>query len=261
MTVAGAGPSADGGAGRVVADGVAVHRLALVVGDGEERRLTRVLSPGERRRAARFRFARDRARFVAAHAGLRAILAPYAGVQPANLRFGSGPHGKPRLRTRPDLRFNLAHACDVAVVAVAWGREVGVDVEPETRAPDLGAVARSFFSSAEHAALAALAPALRAAALPRVWCRKEAYAKARGRGLGLPFASFDVAVEPSPRPGASLLLATRPRPEDAEAWELRDVDIGAGFVAALSWERRPAPSDPGPRAPRRRDAPAAAGPP
>jgi 4'-phosphopantetheinyl transferase len=214
--------------------GVTVHVLGLAVGEREGARLARLLSTGERRRAARFRFPIDRVRFVAARAGLRAVLADHARVPAADLRFGYGSHGKPWLRTMPDLRFNLSHARDLAVVAVARRCDVGIDLEPLDGARDLADVARRFFSPAENAALAALPAALRAAELARVWCRKEAYAKARGLGLALPLHTFDVAVGPVPRPRTSLLIATRPHPADARAWELHDLAVASGFVAALA---------------------------
>lgn len=214
--------------------GVTVHVLGLAVGEREGARLSRLLSTGERRRAARFRFPIDRVRFVAARAGLRVVLADHARVPAADLRFGYGSHGKPWLRTVPDLRFNLSHARDLAVVAVAWRRDVGIDLESLDGARALAEVARRFFSPAENAALAALPTALRAAELVRVWCRKEAYAKARGLGLALPLHAFDVAVGAASSPRTSLLIATRPHPADARAWELYDLAVAGGFVAALA---------------------------
>ena len=51
----------------------------------------------------------------------------------ATLRFALGPHGKPALAhdgaDEGDLRFNLSHSGDLALVAVTAGREVGVDIE------------------------------------------------------------------------------------------------------------------------------------
>ncbi|HTE66177.1 MAG TPA: 4-phosphopantetheinyl transferase, partial [Candidatus Binatia bacterium] len=45
------------------------------------------LSPDERNRSARFRFDRDRRRFVVAHGALRDLLGRYVGTNPGDIRF------------------------------------------------------------------------------------------------------------------------------------------------------------------------------
>jgi 4'-phosphopantetheinyl transferase len=140
--------------------------------------------------------------------------------------------------SQPDLRFNLAHSGDRVLVAVAWRREVGVDVERLRADLRFDGVARRFFSCAEHAALAQWHGDERVTAFYRCWCRKEAYVKARGDGLMLPLDSFDVAVGRAGAETASLLLATRPHAGEAAAWDLRAVDVGDGYVAALAVEGR-----------------------
>ena len=89
------------------------------------------LRPDERARADRFRAERDRARFIASHAALRVILGAYAGARPEELAFEAGERGKPGLKhpAGTGIEFNLSHSGGWAVVAVARGRRVGVDVE------------------------------------------------------------------------------------------------------------------------------------
>ena len=54
---------------------------------------------------------RDRHRFVRAHADLRLFLALCLEVEPANVRYETGVHGKPRLLPGlPPLEFNLSHS-------------------------------------------------------------------------------------------------------------------------------------------------------
>ena len=217
---------------------VVVHRVALGVRDDERARLEAVLSDDERRRAARFRCGADGERFVVVRARLRLLLSGYGAGPAAALRFGSGAEGKPMVLSQPDLRFNVSHSGDRALVAVAWRREVGVDVERLRDDLRFDDVARRFFSRAENAALAQWHGGERLTAFYRCWCRKEAYVKARGDGLMLPLDSFDVAVGRAGAETASLLLATRPYAGDATGWDLRDVDVGDGYVAALAVEGR-----------------------
>jgi len=193
------------------------------------------LSSDERDRAARYHFERDRSRYIVARATLRAILARYLGVAPADVRFVYGPHGKPALAPEHgvDFSFNLSHAGDTALYAVTRGRRVGVDLEqilPDKA--DVG-VAGRFFSPREVATLRALPPRPRHEAFFRCWTRKEAYVKARGDGLSLDLKSFDVSLAPVDPPA---LLATRPDPGEAARWSLYDVDAGPGYAAALAVE-------------------------
>jgi 4'-phosphopantetheinyl transferase len=133
-----------------------------------------------------------REEFVAAHAALRAILASYQDIPPESVLFtticgwcGDHEHGKPRLQDSGGLNFNLTRAGPLALVAVAPDAEVGVDAEPLDRAVDWRAIARRALSPDEQAQVQAAEPELRASLAGRLWCRKEAVAKATGLGLAL----------------------------------------------------------------------------
>jgi 4'-phosphopantetheinyl transferase len=154
-----------------------------------------VLSPTERERAARFRFDRDRARYVAAHGAMRCILGDALGRPPASLAFEVGPLGKPALADHPALHFNLSHSRDLAVLAVTTHGPVGVDVEAALPIPDSVAVAEANFSPAERAALRRLPEAERVAGFHRLWTRKEAYLKAIGTGLSHALDRFTVTSD------------------------------------------------------------------
>jgi phosphopantetheinyl transferase len=85
-------------------------------------------------RALRFRLDRHRDRWTAARGTLRAILAAYLRRAPVSLSLGADANGKPYLEHRDGpapLRFNLAHADGMALIALGWRREVGVGVERE----------------------------------------------------------------------------------------------------------------------------------
>jgi 4'-phosphopantetheinyl transferase len=104
--------------------------LALDLPDPSRATLQALLSPDEVERASRFIFERDRRRYVAARGQLRQLLGGYIGVAPEALSFAYGQYGKPRLADpSASVEFNLAHSAALAVVAVAHGAIVGVDVE------------------------------------------------------------------------------------------------------------------------------------
>ena len=196
-------------------------------------RLDALLSGDERVRADRFRFARDRDRFVAARGLLRAILAGYLDRDPADLRFAYGPHGKPTLPA-PDaeLRFNIAHAGEHALVAVGRGRELGIDLEAVRADLEFGELAATSLTASERDLLATVPPARRPECFASLWTRKEALAKAIGLGLALPFDRVDVAEVGAP---GSWIGWESPFP-GGRGWSLRSLDAGRGFAAALAVE-------------------------
>lgn len=195
---------------------------------------TAVLSQEERDRAARFLIADHRRRFIAAHIQLRQVLAGFARCAPADLIFAAAPHGKPYLSAAPNLRFNLSHSQDAALLAVRAGQEVGVDIEWARANTDYETIARRFFSPAEAAALFSLPPGEQAAAFLACWTRKEAYIKARGLGLAIPLDSFDVSIHS----GNPVALVDRGSPDDGAGWTILQLPAPTGAAAALAVEGR-----------------------
>jgi len=179
-----------------------------------------MLSREEREKAARFRRDTDRQRYVAAHAMLRFVLGGYLGSAPESLAFGTGQHGKPTLEHEPGLSFNLAHSGDVALLAVCRGSAVGVDVEEIRDDIDVPAMERSVFSESELRMLGDEPLEKRRRLLFETWVRKEAVLKACGLGLSL-----------EPR---KLTIRGDVIGADGTAWGLREIQIGAGYAAAVA---------------------------
>jgi 4'-phosphopantetheinyl transferase len=169
------------------------------------------LSADERERAARLR---DPGPWTVARGALRQLLGTRLGVAPAEVTLIAGPHGKPEV-PGSDVRFNVSHTRSLAVVALASGFEVGIDVE---RLDRRSAAVERTLTPGESAALASADD--RHVELLRVWCRKEALAKALGGGLGWEPLRFDTTA-----PGAF--------------W-LADVEVRGAHVAALACAGGPA---------------------
>jgi 4'-phosphopantetheinyl transferase len=212
-------------------DAVLVVRIRL-----DEPPLGVELDEEERARAARFVFERDRRRFVASHTATRAVLGRALTVDPASLRFLIGERGKPRLLDPPiDLRFNLAHSGERALLAVALGREVGVDIEQTRVIDDLLGLAAAVFSPNEQEQLRQTPAGERHDLFFRIWTRKESFIKARGDGISFPLAGFDVSAAPD---ASQLLLACNASPEDMRRWTMRALQSEVGYTAALTVEGR-----------------------
>jgi 4'-phosphopantetheinyl transferase len=217
----------------LAADEVHLWRVDLAAVAQAEQRWKQILSADERARAARFHFPRDRQYFTAARAVLRMVLGTYADCDPKELVFRYSDKEKPSCgpeKCGRQVEFNVSHSGDIALLAFAQGRAVGVDVEKVRQDFDPEAIARQFFSEQEQRQLAALAPEERYSGFFRCWTRKEAYIKAQGIGLSLPLDQFDVSLRPGER---KALLSTRPDHQEAAHWSLEEVPAAEGYVAAL----------------------------
>jgi 4'-phosphopantetheinyl transferase len=210
---------------------VHVVTLDLDQDGADEERFAALLSADERARSQRFRFARDRRRFIVGRGTLRLILGRYLGAQPARLSFRYGPHGKPALEGDSALRFNLSHSQGLALYALAMEHEVGVDMERIQPLPDLEDIARSCFAEGEIAALWALPEAQRLHAFFACWTRKEAFIKAIGDGLSFPLDRFDVSLVPG---APARLLRVEGDPGEASRWTLAALHPAPGYAAALA---------------------------
>lgn len=191
-----------------------------------------LLSPDELDRIAWYRLDRDRIRFGEARGWLRRILGSALNCNPRELQFESGLFGKPHLTVPAGsgLHFNLSHSHGHAVVALAWGREIGINVEQIRPLSELDAMARDQFSPEEFSSLAALTAHRRITGFFRIWTRKEAYIKATGVGLseGLKRFSVNSTVDFIDHP-SWVRDGARPHPD----WWVRDIPAPNGFCAAV----------------------------
>ncbi len=211
---------------------VDVWRLSLDIGPAALEELWPVLSPDEQARAARFRFSTSRQRFTAARGLLRTILGLYSDEEPGQLKISYATHGKPYLAGSA-LRFNLSHAQAFGLIAVATGREVGIDVEHTRSRVDHESIAERFFSPAEVARLHNVPRSMRHDAFLACWTRKEAYVKAKGGGLSIPLDQFEVSFAQG-EPARLLNVAWDDK--ETDRWQLVDLAPGSGYTGALCVE-------------------------
>jgi 4'-phosphopantetheinyl transferase len=193
-------------------------------------RLKATLSEDEKDRAARFHFAADKDRFIAAHGSLREVLSRYLHCAPDQFSFITNTHWKPALHDQK-LEFNLSHSGDFALIAIAQECKVGVDVERIRSGISSHVIAQQYFSKREFAELQSLPLEQREAAFFTCWTRKEAYIKAQGLGLSLPLESFDVSLSPEE---PAILRATRPDPQEAARWTLFSLNVDPCYQAAAA---------------------------
>jgi len=180
----------------------------------EETDNAHVLSADESDRAGRFRFDHHRRRWTAARVLLRCVLGRYLATAPESVVFEVGEHGQ-RVVSWPDhnewLSFSPSRSGDLALVAVASGQNVGVDVERVRADLDFAAIARRALGDEVADQLEDARDEDRVSAFFRAWVREEARGKCRGTGL----------VETDDEARQVPLLVT-------------DIAIGEGYASALA---------------------------
>lgn len=221
---------------RLQAGDIHVWQASLDETDADADR--QVLSSDELERASRFRFERDRRRFIVGRARLRMILGAYLQCDPGELAFAIGPQGKPRLVAPPvgeaPLHFNVSHSQDGALYAVTREGPVGVDIEREREIGEWAEIAASVFPPQELARINRLPADRRMRGFLEAWTRQEAFLKATGEGFSGDLAGLDSANQ--------------------AGYSLHSLGLSPGWVATLAsaftpsrvlmmkWSDRPASS-------------------
>jgi len=191
------------------------------------------LSADEQQRALRFRFERDRVRFIAARGILRRCLGAFLETAADRVRFRHTEYGKPSLSeefSSARLKFNISRSGSRVLLAFSIGRELGVDLEEVRRDFATMEIAQRYFSALEVETLQSLPKSVQAEAFFNCWTRKEAYIKAIGEGLSCPLDKFDVTLAPDE---PARLLETRVHGPPAFRWAMQSLDIGHSYKAAL----------------------------
>lgn len=222
---------------------VHVWRVGLDRGDREIETFRRLLDPREQQRSDAMVFRHHGDRLTIAHGALRLILGSYLSIDPREVRYAYGQNQKPSLAATHGTqgpRFNLSHSDNLALIAVARGRELGIDLEKLRTTIDVDRVAKRFFSPREMMSLGGGSIAKRREAFFSTWTRKEAYLKARGDGLRYPLEAFSVDVDPAGNP---ILARNSRNPEDVGRWTFRTLALSASFFGTLvvegfGWSQR-----------------------
>ena len=194
------------------------------------------LSREERQKAQLFRFERDRENYICAHVVLRDILGRYLMRSARDVLFNYDAFGKPHLvksETRVPIYFNLSHSGSIALVALAYGRHIGADVEQVRPLEDIEHIATSYFTTQERAFVLRNSEE-RSRAFFQCWTRKESYIKALGRGLSIPLNSFETCMTPGM---SGRMLPRSAEKPDIERWWLTDLDVPVGYAGAMTIEQ------------------------
>lgn len=169
------------------------------------------------------------------HTGSQNDVSRYVNQRPEVLTFASGRHGEPFLAgvrgASENVRFNLAHSADAALIAIADDREVGIDLERICHNVESLKPAERFFSPDEFERLRHVPDDQANRLFFTLWTCKEAYLKAIGTGLSLELDRFEVLPFPGDLTARVRLLGDgRPR----EDWLIRILSLGPDYAGAIA---------------------------
>jgi 4'-phosphopantetheinyl transferase len=213
-----------------------VWKVPLLPQETSPGHLERLLSCEEKQRSDKFLFDHLRQRYIITHSALRVVLAGYLGKLPETLQFGHGRFGKPFLVDPPGaLAFNLSHCEDLALIAVAARKAVGIDVEKVRHLQYLDSILNRFFNAEERQYIRSAPGDEQFRSFFILWTRREAAAKALG--LNLQVALTDIQIPPFSLGGSIVVSgfggARTADNAPAVSWCVQDLKLGKEHCAAV----------------------------
>ena len=159
---------------------------------------------------------------------LRLLLGRVLSMEPAAVPIVRGMRGRPQLGTASDIDFNVSHTQKIALIGIARGMRIGIDVEHIDRNVNADGLSRKFLTSAERATCEPLGADLRRQRFLHYWTCKEALSKATGEGLSAPFRQLEIELNDVIR------LVAGPTPYTPAHWRLRAAEVPPGFFGTLA---------------------------
>jgi 4'-phosphopantetheinyl transferase len=188
----------------------------------------RILHPTEQQYANTINNVERHRRYVEIHARLRILLGDAVKAAPEQLLIQKAEYGKPYLADYPELAFNLSHTGNQMVLAMAYNRDLGVDIEQCKPRKNLTALVDKCFAEEEKTYWQLLPVSQQTQAFYRFWTRKEAFVKATGRGIALGLNNCVVNPE-----NQNELLRIPENYGLASEWLVQAIDLGVSICGAM----------------------------
>jgi 4'-phosphopantetheinyl transferase len=169
-------------------------------------RLLNCVAPDKKERLKRFYHIEDTLRGLFADLLIRDVIIQKTGLKNEDISFTTNEYGKPFLKDRDDIQFNLSHS-GIWVVGVIDHQVVGIDVE-RVQEIDLD-ISKNYFSPDEHEDL--MSKADKYDYFFTLWALKESYIKILGKGLSHPLNAFSIKFI---NPGEIIIKVEGKRIED-----------------------------------------------
>jgi 4'-phosphopantetheinyl transferase len=186
-----------------------------------------LLNQPEKNRANAFVTAELKCRYTVSQGVLRSLLAEYLSLNPEQIVYNFGPHKKPYLADNQiDLYFNLSHSHDMALVALSFSDEVGVDIEKLNPKKLDSGLEKSVLSDNELELFTSMPLEKRTVAFFSAWTHKESLLKLTGIGLYKELKELEVPLHP--------VVKTSPIMFENSQMYLRSFYVTEDYLGAVS---------------------------
>ena len=183
----------------------------------------------------KFKFDKDRKRFIISRYFLRTLLADYLGTPTKEIRIITNHYGKPELDStiQKNIQFNISHSGHFILFAINLNNEIGIDIEKIDGTINHLEIAENYFSNDE---IRLLKKTGKKEDMIKnfyyIWTRKEALLKAIGIGL-LPdlkkisviYNHFDLDLE-----------LNQLNFDKKNIWNIESLEIDNSYKTALAYE-------------------------
>lgn len=132
--------------------------------------------------AGKYKFKRDKERYLISRYLLKKILSGYTDIPANNIIIKNSFYGKPEIENELKIKFNLSHSGDKIVFAFTLNNEIGIDIEKIEFSVNHMEIAENYFSEDEIFLLKKQKEDI-VNNFYYIWTRKEALLKAIGVGL------------------------------------------------------------------------------
>lgn len=193
--------------------------------------LNNYLSEDENLKTSKFKFKKDKNCSIITRGALRLLSGKYLNLNPKNIKFNYGEYGKPDFDFETNLKFNVSHSGNMAVIGFVLNDDIGIDVEKIKTDFDVFDIVSNYFSSLEIESLKELPTKEQVKGFYRCWTRKESFIKAKAKGLSFPLDSFSVSLESDEKVE---LLETKWNKNEKELWKLFSFSPEEGYLGAVS---------------------------
>ncbi|WP_298500408.1 4'-phosphopantetheinyl transferase superfamily protein [uncultured Algibacter sp.] len=193
--------------------------------------LNNYLSENETLKASKFKFNKDKNCSIITRGALRLLSGKYLNLNPKNIKFKYGKYGKPDFDFETNLKFNVSHSGNMAVIGFVLNDDIGIDVEKIKTDFDVFDIVSNYFSSLEIESLKELPAIEQVKGFYRCWTRKESFIKAKAKGLSFPLDSFSVSLDSDEKVE---LLETKWDKNEKDLWKLFPFSPEEGYLGAVS---------------------------
>lgn len=188
------------------------------------------VSPERVRRTLELRMEADKIRGIMGELLARRLIMEKTDMQNQQIEFTTNPEGKPFLKNRDDIHFNISHSGGWVTAAID-DRPVGMDVEQLDPLADQ--IPEIFFSKREQQYVKYHPHPL--TCIFTIWTLKESYIKYLGKGLFIPIQSVSVEFRPDRR------ITMKQEEQPVEGLYFKRYDISPRYECALCSEHENVP--------------------